>query len=212
MLRTTLAGACAKFCTAGVGAGDGTTAGVAVVPAGFETPPDATGATFAKLDTLGFVLAPAEGATAVPGAAGAVAAGANVEVDTGLLLNTRLVLVLGAGLGFADLATGVAGGKGVAVGIGVLLGATPVPDERDWGAVPVSLDAAERTTEVTPEIVRVTTDCTDFVSTARVVGFAGTSVLAVVTHPAAGFCSPLQLVKVVVDFTWQQPQSWDVAL
>lgn len=78
--------------------------------------------------------------------------------------------------------------------------------------MPPNLADTERTTVVTAVMVRVTTDFTAALTADCAVGVAGTSTLAVVVQPATGFCGLLQLVKVCVDFTWQQPQSWDLAL
>lgn len=70
------------------------------------------------------------------------------------------------------------------------------------GSLPPGLPVTERTTVVAASIVLVTTDCIADLTTAMVVGFvAGTSVFAVVTQPAVGFCGLSQLVNVVVDFT-----------
>lgn len=58
----------------------------------------------------------------------------------------------------------------------------------------------------------MTTDWIDLVIVASLVCLAGTNVFAVVTQPAAGCCGSLQLEKLVVDLTWQQPQSCVLAL
>jgi hypothetical protein len=65
----------------------------------------------------------------------------------------------------------------------------------------------EGITEVIAAIALDTTECIADLTTAIVVGWAGTNDLAVVTQPAAGCCVPLQLVKLVAACTWQQPQS-----
>lgn len=69
----------------------------------------------------------------------------------------------------------------------------------------------ERTTVVTAVTVLVTTDCIADLTTAVVDFVAGANDLAVVTHPAAGFCVLSQFVNVVAAWTWQQPQSCDFA-
>ena len=78
--------------------------------------------------------------------------------------------------------------------------------------MPANLDVAVCITPVTAVTVLVTADCIADLMADRVVGFARTSVLAVVVQPAAGDCGLLQLENVVVDFTWQQPQSCDFLL
>jgi hypothetical protein len=120
-----------------------------------------------------------------------------------LLLKKTLAVVLGevAGAGFAGRAVGAGVGVWVEVAVGCGCRMPPGPD------------VTERTVVVTASIALVTADCTVDLTTAMVVGFAtGASVLAVVTQPPAGLCGSLQLENVVVDFTWQQPQSCGFAL
>jgi hypothetical protein len=134
----------------------------------------------------------------------------NAELDAGLLLNRMLAFVPGATAWAGALVVGsvVAAGWPGAAAVGGAFGTTPAADGRDgFGATPTNLEVTERTAVT----VRVTTACIAVLIADSVVGFAATSVLAVVVQPAAGDCGLLQLVNVVVDFTWQQPQSCDFA-
>jgi hypothetical protein len=195
---------CAVESTVGpVGVAAGPDAGVP----DFGEPTGAAGAIRARPELPGVAGSVGSTVGADTGAVGADADGENVDVDSGLLLKRTLAAGPGDAVGVATGAGWFGGAEGVGAG--------------GWAAVdvggglesPPDSPLTERTAVVTASIALVTTDCAADLTTAMVVGFvAGTSVLAVVTQPAVGCCGLLQLVNVVVDLTWQQPQSCGFAL
>jgi hypothetical protein len=158
----------------------------------------------AEVELFGFEPATADGTDVVAGEP-------SVEFATGLLLNRRAALPFDgvttlSGFVAALVTTGFAGAAAACGGFWV---AAVLEDCDGRGPGPPRLVVAELMADETAVIVRLATDCiADLIAD---IGLVATSDFAVVVQPAAGCCGLLQLEKLVVEFTWQQPQSCDFA-